>query len=230
MIRLAFDTATPTTSVALLDGGEVRAQRERDIQTHGDVLLGLIDDTLRAAGVRIADVGGIAVGAGPGSFTGLRIGLATAKGLCFAGGLPLWTVSSLAALALDAGAPPGTAVVPVLDARKQEVFAAAYRIAADGMPDPLCEARVLAPARLGEILRLVERAIVLGTGALAYADSISDLGAGVSPGARATPSAASIGRLADRASPHTDLASVTPAYVRLSEAELQWGSDRKHIP
>jgi tRNA threonylcarbamoyladenosine biosynthesis protein TsaB len=166
-------------------------------------------------------VNGVAVGAGPGSFTGLRIGMATAKGLCFANGVPLWTVSSLAALALDAGPHPTRTVVPILDAKKREVYAAAYRVTGD-TPDELASARVLPPAALGEWLASFESPVLVGTGVAAYREIISDLGAEVLPDTRSTPSATSVARLALAASESSDLAAAAPTYVRLSEAELKW--------
>ncbi|MEZ4365450.1 MAG: tRNA (adenosine(37)-N6)-threonylcarbamoyltransferase complex dimerization subunit type 1 TsaB [Kofleriaceae bacterium] len=108
MIVLGLDTATRESSVALVeldgDGGpRVLAARSQGSDAHGDVLVALIDELVAEAGLTPAAVGAIAVGAGPGSFTGLRIGLATGKGLAFALGTPLWLASSLAALAVGAG-------------------------------------------------------------------------------------------------------------------------------
>lgn len=230
MKLLAIETATLTASVAIVTESETLATRERAVSTHSDVLLTLIDAALRDAGIAIGDIDGVAVGAGPGSFTGLRIGMATAKGLCFANDVPLWTVSSLAALARDAGPHPGRAVVPVLDARKSEVFAAAFRVETDA-PEPrvraLTEERVLSPERLGSLLEGLPNPVLLGTGVTAYEEIISDLGAEVLRDSRATPSAESVGKLALRSSAHPNLAAATPTYVRLSEAELKW---RKHVP
>jgi tRNA threonylcarbamoyladenosine biosynthesis protein TsaB len=226
MKMLAIETATLTASVAIVTDDATLAVRERAVDTHSDVLLVLIDAALKDAGMVIADVDGVAVGAGPGSFTGLRIGMATAKGLCFANDVPLWTVSSLAALALDAGPHPGRAVVPVLDAKKSEVFAAAFRVDG-GAPEPLTEERVMSPARLGSLLEGLPKPVLLGTGVAAYEQIISDLDAEVLTGARNTPSAESVGKLALRASEHSNLAAAAPTYVRLSEAELKW---KKHIP
>ncbi len=226
MKLLAIETATLTASVALVTENETLAARERAVSTHSDVLLTLIDAALRDAGIAIGDIDGVAVGAGPGSFTGLRIGMATAKGLCFANDVPLWTVSSLAALARDAGPHPGRAVVPVLDARKSEVFAAAFRVES-GAPEPLTEARVLSPGRLGSLLEGLQNPVLLGTGVTAYEEIISDLGAEVLRDSRATPSAESVGKLALAAREHANLAAASPTYVRLSEAELKW---KKHLP
>jgi tRNA threonylcarbamoyladenosine biosynthesis protein TsaB len=113
MLILAFDTATDVATSALVDDGEVLGERVSRPVT----LLEDVDALLRQAGARTRDLDALAVGIGPGSFTGVRIGLATARGLAFSLDLPVAGVSTLAALA--AGAPGAT---PVIDARRREVF------------------------------------------------------------------------------------------------------------
>jgi tRNA threonylcarbamoyladenosine biosynthesis protein TsaB len=113
MLILAFDTATDVATSALVDDGEVLGERVSRAVT----LLEDVDALLRQAGARTRDLDALAVGIGPGSFTGVRIGLATARGLAFSLDLPVAGVSTLAALA--AGAPGAT---PVIDARRREVF------------------------------------------------------------------------------------------------------------
>ncbi|HEX2044839.1 MAG TPA: tRNA (adenosine(37)-N6)-threonylcarbamoyltransferase complex dimerization subunit type 1 TsaB [Gaiellaceae bacterium] len=113
MLILAFDTATEVATSALVRDGEVLGERaSRAVRILDDV-----DELLRAAGLAAGDVGGIAVGRGPGSYTGLRIGLVTARTLSFSLGAPVAGVSTLAALA--AGAPGAS---PLLDGRRGEVF------------------------------------------------------------------------------------------------------------
>src|SRR5262249_52103863 len=144
---LALDTATHTASVAVVaEDGAVLAERHSQVSTHSEAVLLLIDTVLRESAREVADLAAIACGAGPGSFTGLRIGLATAKGLCFASEKPLVLVPSLAALA--AAAPPGLLAIGCLDARKGEVFLAPY-----------IEGEAVAPeqaARPGDVGHLVE--------------------------------------------------------------------------
>jgi tRNA threonylcarbamoyladenosine biosynthesis protein TsaB len=156
----------------------------------------------------------------------LRIGMATAKGLCFAGDIPLWTVSSLAALAFDAGAAPGRVVVPVLDAKKGEVFAGLYRVGHDGAPEAHTADRVLAPAAMAELLADLDDPLLLGTGVTAYPTEIASLGE-LAADVRSTPSAEAVARIALTANEAANLATAAPTYVRLSEAELKW---RTHIP
>lgn len=102
MKLLALDTSTRSATVALTIGDEIAAERQREVTTHSEGLLALIDDVLRDGGVPVGDLDGIVCGSGPGSFTGLRIGMATAKGLCFATGKRLYCVESMTALALGA--------------------------------------------------------------------------------------------------------------------------------
>lgn len=130
MLSLAFDTATKWGRFALAAEGEVRAYRPVNVSgSYADALLPVIDDMLRECGAATADIGRIGVVHGPGSFTGLRIGVATAKGLAWGLGKPLFAVSSLAAMAaamLDSH-PDRELAVPALDARRGEIFSAVFR-------------------------------------------------------------------------------------------------------
>jgi tRNA threonylcarbamoyladenosine biosynthesis protein TsaB len=157
MLILAFDTATDDATSALVWDGEVLGELiSRPVSVLED-----LDALLRRGGVRDSQVEGLVVGIGPGSFTGLRMGLAAARALAFALELPLAGVSTLDALALGA---PGA--VPVIDARRREVFALL-----DGGPS------VLAPADLP-----VEHArTYVGDGARRYRDVIEAAGGEVPP-------------------------------------------------
>ena len=142
---LALETATLACSVALAEIGTASriAEFTTDLRrNHSERLMPMVDAALRAAGAKAPeDIGAVAVSAGPGSFTGLRIGLATAKGLAFGWGTPLVTVGTLDALAAGAAsalpgagtgaisspAAGGLLLCPILDAQKREVYAALYR-------------------------------------------------------------------------------------------------------
>ncbi|HXU70614.1 MAG TPA: tRNA (adenosine(37)-N6)-threonylcarbamoyltransferase complex dimerization subunit type 1 TsaB [Polyangia bacterium] len=216
---LAVDTATLQAGVAVWRDGRVLAERRQVVTTHSESLLAMIADAFAEAGVTPAEVDAFACGAGPGSFTGLRIGLATVKGLCFATGKPLVMISSLAALA--ARAPDGRTLA-TLDALKGEVYAGLFDVAG-GVPALVGAERVIPPARVVASLdgSLPAVATVVGSGAHKYRELVL-------PGARlldeeAGPRPGDLARLAAlRAARGTydDLASAAPAYIRPSEAEL----------
>lgn len=227
---LGIDTSTLVASVALLAGEgdaiDVRAAADSDVDTHSERLLPLIDRVLSQGGLRVADLDAIAVGAGPGSFTGLRIGMATAKGLAFAAGKPLHAVSSLAALALDRAlhADPGAIpIAAVMDARRQEIFLGLYRW--NGVTvQPLADERVLPPAELGATLDDLtggDRIIAVGDGLEVYAEVLAGIGHRIA-GARTTPSGSAVARLAITGDYDNVLESGTPVYIRPSEAEVKF--------
>jgi tRNA threonylcarbamoyladenosine biosynthesis protein TsaB len=220
MRLLALDTATFVASVAVWKDGAIVAAGDAHADTHSEKLLPLVDALLRQAGLAPADLDGVACGAGPGSFTGLRIGLATAKGLGFALGKPLVLVSSLAALAAG-GVDFGQPVLAMLDAKKREVYAGLFA------PDltPIGAEVVLPPAKLAEHARALaagRELVVVGDGAAAYPEVAAACGR-VLEGARRTPDARAIAALAARrlAAGETDnLAVAAPTYIRASEAEI----------
>jgi tRNA threonylcarbamoyladenosine biosynthesis protein TsaB len=120
---LALDASTEHLSVALLRGGTLTCREERAGQRHSVLILPMIEALLRESGIALADLDGIGFGAGPGSFTGLRIACGVAQGLAFGAGLTVAPVGTLLALAEAAGAPR---VVTCLDARMGEIYHAAY--------------------------------------------------------------------------------------------------------
>lgn len=156
MLTLAFDTATGIATSALVDGDELLGERASRAQT----LLEDVDALLRQAGAHPADLQRLAVGIGPGSFTGVRIGLAAARGLALSLGIEGAGVSTLAALA--AGAP---GALPVIDAKRREVFTLV-----DGEP------AVLRPQELQ-----VDGAVCVGDGAVRYREIIEESGGNVPP-------------------------------------------------
>jgi len=150
---LGLDTATHTSGIAILDDERVLAEARHDASGRSADLLVAIDAACTRAGLAPTELDAVAVGAGPGSFTGLRIGMATAKGIAFAAGRPLWIVSSLAALAADARAslePPRGVICAVLDARRGEVFAGCFRAPT---LEPVGTERVLSPGELADWAR-----------------------------------------------------------------------------
>jgi tRNA threonylcarbamoyladenosine biosynthesis protein TsaB len=196
----------------------VLAERRQRVTTHSDALLQMVDAALAEAGCAPRALDGVACGAGPGSFTGLRIGLASAKGLCFALDRPLVLVSSLAVLA--ARAPVGQRVCATLDAHKGEVYAGLFTVEDEG-PRAGGPELALAPARLAELLRAEAPLWVVGEGARRYPELLVE-GATLLDDDPA-PRPGDLARLAARrlaAGAHDDLGRATPSYIRPSEAEL----------
>jgi len=177
VIVAGMDTATPSTVAGLLldDDRVLEARDDPEGPSRGDHaarLLVLLEGLLAEAGVGWDEVGRIAVGAGPGGFTGLRIGIATARALAQARGLPLVPVSSLATLAAGAGDGP---VAAVIDARRGEVFAAAW----DGAT-ALVEPAAYAPEALAERLLALDVPVqAVGDGAVRFREELEGAGVAV---------------------------------------------------
>jgi tRNA threonylcarbamoyladenosine biosynthesis protein TsaB len=212
---LGFDTSTAATAVCVeRDDGEsfeyVPSQEELDGRpAHASELLPRIAGLMEEAGLGWAEVGAVGVGVGPGAFTGLRIGVATARSLALARGLELRPVSSLRALAEGIDHPLR---LPVIDARRGEVFAAIYE---DG------EERLEPAARSPEELAThAAGARAAGTGALHFSEALEAAGATVEPGgSRAhVVRALNVCRLARRVTARPP-ATVLPDYLRLPDAK-----------
>jgi tRNA threonylcarbamoyladenosine biosynthesis protein TsaB len=217
---LAFDTSTRITSVALGDAAGVRAERTLGSQrSASEVLLPAIDAACAEAGVGPAEITGVVVGGGPGSFTGLRIAAATAKALCHSRGVPLWSYSGLAAVAMATavGARP---LCALFDARGGEVFCACYRFAG-GWEE------LLAPTVM-HLDALLERTagwdpLFAGEGAEVYRPQIERSRPGsLAPDHEAPPRASALLRLhaldPERGAV-SDVALWEPEYLRSSGAE-----------
>jgi tRNA threonylcarbamoyladenosine biosynthesis protein TsaB len=214
---LAVETSTLAGGVALLEDERVVGEYVLDVRaTHSERLMPAIDRVLRDVGWRAGDLQALAVAVGPGSFTGLRIGLATVKGLSLALGVAVAAVPTLDALAesLPFAALP---VCPVLDARKGEVYAGLYRWDGQRMRRESAYLAV-APAALAE--RLTEPTILLGDAAA----SVPSPWARLAPPPRRLPSPATVGHLGLRhlaAGQSVAAADLAPIYLRPSEAELK---------
>ncbi|MGE3141204.1 MAG: tRNA (adenosine(37)-N6)-threonylcarbamoyltransferase complex dimerization subunit type 1 TsaB [Thermoleophilia bacterium] len=172
MPTFALDTSTASPSLALVRGDDTLAELWLAPEPgSGRRVLEAAHGLLRAAGHDVQDIGEVVVGVGPGGFTGLRIGLATALGLGQALAVPVTGASSLEgiALGLGEGEDAGTVVAPVLDARRRELFAAAYRLRADGGLDEVIAPLAAPPAEFAAALRALGDPVVTGGEGLAAA-------------------------------------------------------------
>lgn len=220
---VGIETSTLVGGVALLDDDTLVAEYTLNVsQTHSERLLAALDRILAATRSGLDEVDGLAVAVGPGSFTGLRIGLATAKGLALATGRPLVGVPTLDALA-RAFPFAQHPVCPILDAKKGEVYASLYRTDR-GEVERLWDYLALPPGELCR--RLPGSVIFVGDGVAAFRELLErELGADAlfAPPSRRVPSAGAVAELglrALRAGRAQDPAALTPLYIRPSEAEL----------
>jgi tRNA threonylcarbamoyladenosine biosynthesis protein TsaB len=225
MYILGIETATKTGGVAIVSEDGVLAEYTLNIEvTHSERLMSTVDRVFKDTGLRMASIDGFGVSIGPGSFTGLRIGLSTVKGLAFTTGKPVAAVPTLKALAWNmpyARYP----VCPLLDARKKEVYAALYRYEGRELVQELLET-VLPLAELAE--RVVGEVLFTGEGARLFAGDIERLFAGrahLAPRSATVPSAASIAEIAlgmINVGRQTGPDGLSPMYIRRPEAELAW--------
>ncbi len=226
-LLLVVDTATPAGSVALSRGTTLLGEIALNVRkNHTDRLLLIIQQLLKDADLSLGQLDAFGVVLGPGSFTGLRVGVATVKGLAMATDRPVVGVSSLATLAIQV--PFSTfPVCALLDARKSEVYAGVFDWRNDRF-QAMGEEAVLPPARLLDTLD--QDLVFVGDGALAYRDLIVDrLGdrAHFPPWPLHMPRASSAASLALDALRHQQVISLerlVPTYIRPSEAEVKWAS------
>ncbi len=221
-LLLAVDASTDHLGAALLRGAEPLSEHGLEAPgAHAERVLAIVEEVLARAGAELSDLDAFAVTVGPGSFTGLRVAVATVKGLALPGGEPVAAVSTLRALEATVRARlpaelSGRPVAAVLDARRGELYAAAFGAGGEVLvPEGLYGAEALAA-------RLPAGTLVAGAGA----ESVVAAGhrAGLSPvGARA-PSAAEVGRLGQAlldAGLGLPAAEVVPRYLRRAEAEVR---------
>ncbi len=225
-ILLAIDTSTPSCSVAFIQGGasgQILGSLLIGGLTHSRRLLQSVESLMDSLALDWQALAGIAVSLGPGSFTGLRIGLATAKGLAMAADLPLAGCSSLRILAAGVALMPGEKICAVLDARKKEVYAGRYlftgkELVAEG------EKMVLAPQELAA--QLPADILLVGDGAALYRPLFTEIAGSrvrFAPLWNNQPQAAVLGFLAAeqlRCGRILDICSLSPCYIRKSDAEL----------
>ncbi len=223
---LALETATIAGSVAIFDNasglvGEVRINVRI---AHAERLMPSIQWLLESSRISIEEVDAFAVSIGPGSFTGLRIGLSTVKGFAFATGKPVVSVPTLDAFARTV---PFCAyqICPILDARKDEVFTGLYRWEGKGIEKIMPE-KAMSPERL--INEIKDQTLFIGDGITRYGDVIKEKCGNLAlfpPPSIMSPSASTVAEIAYEKYNQGELSepvSLVPFYIRKSEAELNW--------
>lgn len=220
---LALDTSNKAMSVAVVQDTTPLAETTLNrMKTHSEQLLPTIDNLVALSGLQPTDIDRVVVAAGPGSYTGLRIGVTTAKTLAYTMNIELVGVSSLAVLAANVRK-ESALIVPVMDARRNNVFTGIYQWDGDKLVNVLLDRHTSLEQLVAEVGALDQPAIFVGTtgdmreqirstlGTMAsFTDVVDDL-------PRATR-AAELGRLL----PPADVASFVPNYLRLTEAETNW--------
>jgi tRNA threonylcarbamoyladenosine biosynthesis protein TsaB len=229
-VILALETATTCGSLALVAEGRCLAEYSLNAaSTHSRRLLSGIDWLLAQCELSWPQIGAIAVSLGPGSFTGLRIALSTAKGLCMAADKPLIGVETLTGLASQFPF-SSLPICPVVDARKNEIYTALYRCNEQGIPKKTTEAMVIKPERLQEFI--TTPTLLVGDGLPLYGQMLKELLgdlALLAPTETCFARAAAIGSAAwhlFRQGAFLDPATTVPIYVRASDAELQFGEKK----
>ncbi len=224
MLVLGIETSTTQGGVALVGEAGLVSEYTLNVEvTYSERVLPAIERMLEDAGIALSALGGLAVSIGPGSFTGLRIGLSTVKGLAFATGLPVAAVPTLEAMAWvlpEAHLP----ICPVLDARKQEVYAALFQHGPEGLVR-LMEDIALAPEALADRIR--KPTLFLGDGLHTYGDLLRGLLGErfrLPPLSQRGPRAACVAELGRQRllrGERESIADLVPRYLRASEAELR---------
>ena len=226
MLILAFETSAKAGSVALLQDGALLAESYCNTGlTHSQTIMPMAQDLLTRCGYTPKDVQAVAVAAGPGSFTGVRIGVAAAKGFSWGSQIPCYGVSTLHAMALGLGISDGY-VLAVMDARREQVYAALFH-AKKGKLTRCAEDRAISLQELGEeIKNLSEPIFLVGDGSILCYNTLKDLQPALllMPEHRMHQRAAGVGLAALEqiaAGDAGDGAALIPNYLRLSQAERE---------
>ena len=226
MLILAFETSAKAASAALLEDGRLLGESYQNTGlTHSQTLLVMAENLLAQCGKTVAQVTAVAVAAGPGSFTGVRIGVAAAKGFAWGRQLPCYGVSTLEAMALSLGAWQGY-VCPCMDARRSQVYNALFSVN-QGTLERLREDRAIALSELAEELKALDGPIFLvGDGStLTYRTLSGEIpNLVLPPEHRMHQRADGVALLAAQkiaAGESGDANALTPNYLRLSQAERE---------
>ena len=226
MKTLALETSAKSVSVAVTENGTLLAQAYQDRGlTHSVTLMPLLDGMLKTAGLTLDDMDIIAVAQGPGSFTGIRIGVSAAKGLAWAKALPCCGVSTLEAMARGVSDFDGL-IVCAMDARRQQVYHALFRCE-NGQLTRLCDDCAISLEELSQRLRgLSQPKLVVGDGAALCAGYLNDAGipCRMAPAQLVMQNAVGVALAAEEMSANgqtTTARDLVPVYLRLSQAERE---------
>ena len=226
MNSLAFESSAKAAGVALLKDGALLAEyMQNSGQTHSRTLAQMAEDLLRNCDLTPADLDAVAVAAGPGSFTGVRIGVAAAKGLAWGREIPCCGVSTLAAMVRGAAMCDGV-YCACMDARRAQVYNALFEVK-DGKPVRLCEDRAISVEELGKELESVKKPVfMVGDGALLCYNTLEESIGGLRllPEHLRQQRASGVALAAqDRLEAGEDCSALelTPNYLRLSQAERE---------
>ena len=234
MLILAFETSAKAGSVALMDDKKLLGESYQNTGlTHSQTLLSMAEDLLRSCGYSPKDVTAVAVAAGPGSFTGVRIGVAAAKGFAWGAELPCYGVSTIEAMALQIGLHQGY-ICPVMDARRSQVYNGLFHAEA-GNCTRIREDRAISLQELGEELKnLKEPIFLVGDGSILCYNTLLESVPGLicPPEHRMHQRAAGVALAAWEMIARgeaADAAALTPNYLRLSQAERERLEKEKSI-
>ena len=226
MLILAFETSAKAASVALLEDGKLLGESYQNTGlTHSQTLMVMAQDLLKQCGKTVEDISAVAVAEGPGSFTGVRIGVAAAKGFAWGREIPCFGVSTLEAMALSLGAYQGY-VCPCMDARRNQVYNALFYVN-QGQLERISEDRAISLAELGEELKnLKEPIFLVGDGSNLCYNTLSESVPGLvlPPEHRMHQRACGVALAARKqaeAGDPGDAGALTPNYLRLSQAERE---------
>ncbi|HXW35661.1 MAG TPA: tRNA (adenosine(37)-N6)-threonylcarbamoyltransferase complex dimerization subunit type 1 TsaB [Acidimicrobiales bacterium] len=237
MLLLAIETATEAAGVALADDtGPIVEISTAVGRRHAETLVPAVESACRFANVALSEVSAVAVDIGPGLFTGLRVGVGTAKALGFALGVPVVTASSLEVLALGAlsaldalrSRPTTSQIVSVVDARRGEVYWAVFEEGPDGFPRLVRPERTSPPAQLADEVA-GSNALLVGNGAVRYRELLEGIFgevAGTSLASPAPRALAAIGAWRLRHDDVHDAADVLPLYLREADVRINWEARR----
>ena len=226
MLILAFETSAKAASVALLDEHKLLGESYQNTGlTHSQTLMVMAQDLLKQCGKTVSDITAVAVAEGPGSFTGVRIGVAAAKGMSWGAELPCYGVSTLEAMAQSLGAWQGY-VCPCMDARRSQVYNALFYVN-QGKLERITQDRAIALAELAEELKALEGPVFLvGDGAKLCHQTLKETVPSLvlPPEHRQHQRAVGVAMLAAEkiaAGEQGDGNALTPNYLRLSQAERE---------